>query len=77
MEGMNASEARSLMPSFKPLSDIEYLVRYIDARIKSRAEAGKDKLVLHFRVKPDEVIEHYKNHGYVVNVKNGSVVIEW
>jgi hypothetical protein len=74
---MNASEARSLMPSFKPLSDIEYLVRYINERIKVRAEAGKDKLVLHFRVKPDAVIEHYKNHGYVVSVKNGSVVIGW
>lgn len=74
---MNASEARSLMPSFKPLSDIEYLVRYINERIKVRAEAGKDKLVLHFRVKPDEVIEHYRNHGYSVALKNGSVVIGW
>jgi hypothetical protein len=74
---MNAREARSLMPSFKPLGDSEYLIKHIDERIKSRAEFGHERILLSFRVKPDEVIEHYKNHGYNVSVKNGSVVIGW
>jgi hypothetical protein len=65
------------MPSFKPLGDVEYLVKYIDERIKARAEAGNDKLVLNFRVKPDAIIEHYKNHGYTVTVKTGNVIIKW
>jgi hypothetical protein len=65
------------MPSFKPLGDVEYLVKYIDERIKARAEAGKDKLGLNFRVKPDAIIEHYRNHGYVVTVRDNTVAIEW
>ena len=74
---MNASEARKLMPSFKPLGDVEYLVRYIDERIKSRAEFGHERILLKFRVKPDAIIEHYKNHGYTVTVRGNTVAIEW
>jgi hypothetical protein len=65
------------MPSFKPLGDVEYLVRYIDERIKSRAEFGHERILLKFRVKPDAIIEHYKNHGYTVTVRGNTVAIEW
>jgi hypothetical protein len=73
---MTADEARKLMPQARPLGDREYLVKHIDERIRANAEAGRDKVILYFRVKPDDVIEYYRNQGYVVTVGN-TVTIEW